>query len=163
MRNAALNVGEDRGRGQARAQFESIIGMVGALNVDYERLEELQSPETLDEDELDELLELEDAAGDCKSLEDAEQRIYEDPLTVRVRSGWHYPGEEGGNAPEEFEILLCTGGPAARIIGALDEYNQPESATLQYQDWFTSWENYQLDSEEEDILLEYCQRFYFGE
>ena len=41
--------------------------------------------------------------------------------------------------PEEFEILLCTGGPACRIVGDLDESCQPSSARIEHQDWGTPW------------------------
>src|SRR4051812_7967117 len=57
--------------------------------------------------------------------------ILEDALSVRVRSGWYEPGKTG--EAEEFEILLCTGGPAARLIGTLDQHGQPETVTMQVQ------------------------------
>jgi hypothetical protein len=128
---------EDRAKDQARAQFESIIKMMTALK---------------DADEADN----EDAR------EDVRQTISEDPLSVRIRDGWRNVGEKA--EVEEFEILLCTGGPAVRIIGELGQYNEPERATIQYQDWFTSWTDYPLDSvEDDDILLSYCRCFYFEE
>ncbi|MBI2852488.1 MAG: hypothetical protein HYX84_05260 [Chloroflexi bacterium] len=70
--------------------------------------------------------------------ENALQMIQDDPLSIEVRSGWHTPGEAGESM--EYYILLGTGGPALRIIGDLGEHNTPESAHLEYQDWFTSWE-----------------------
>jgi len=91
---------------------------------------------------------------------EAEQVIQEDPLSIQIRSGWFTPGESA--EPEEFEILLCTGGPAVRIIGQLNQYGEPESANLQYQDWFTKWETCVVEMEN-DILIEYCRNFYFGE
>jgi len=77
--------------------------------------------------------------------------------------------EEIDNAPlcceiiTTYEILLCTGGPAVRIIGDLDDNKQPESANLQYQDWFTPWIDYYLHDDEEQVLLRFAQNFYFGE
>ena len=127
---------EDRAKDQAKAQLESIREMVKALK---------------DAEE----------ANDDNAREEAEQTIQEDPLSVQVRSGWHNPGEKAEN--EEFEILLCTGGPAVRIIGELDEHNEPERARIEFQDWFTSWMDYPLDSEEEEDVLTYCGSFYFGE
>jgi hypothetical protein len=127
---------EDRAKDQAKAQLESIREMVKALK---------------DAEE----------ANDDSAREEAEQMIQEDPLSVQVRSGWHNPGEKAEN--EEFEILLCTGGPAVRIIGELDEHNEPEWARIEFQDWFTSWMDYSLDSEEEEDVLTYCRSFYFGE
>lgn len=96
-----------------------------------------------------------------ETREDAEQEIHEDPLSVRVREGWHSPGEKG--EVEEFEILLCTGGPACRIVGTLNQYNEPEHARIEHQDWFTPWTEYRINSEDEAALLEYCRTFYFGE
>lgn len=99
---------------------------------------------------------------DDNEREDAQQTIQEDPLSVQVRGGWHNPGEE--SEAEEFEILLCTGGPACRIIGDLGEHAEPERPRLQYQDWGTPWtELMSISSEEREALLTYCQQFYFGE
>jgi hypothetical protein len=65
--------------------------------------------------------------------------------------------------PEEFEILLCTGGPAVRIVGTLDQHNEPASARIEYQDWFTPWTPWRSRAANaEGILLAYCQTFYFG-
>lgn len=87
--------------------------------------------------------------------------IWEDPLSVQVRSGWHSPGSNP--EPEEFHILLCTGGPAVAIFGELDEYGQPYSATLMHQDWFEPWQPLDLTAEETETLHDYCRVFYFGE
>jgi hypothetical protein len=85
-------------------------------------------------------------------------------LSVLVRSGWHTPGDDTGK-PEEFEILLCTGGPAVRLTGTLDNYGQPDSVSMQVQDWFQPWTGFDpaADDEEEDVLLAYAQSFYFGD
>ena len=61
----------------------------------------------------------------------------------------------------EYKITLCTGGPAVRIVGELDN-GYPHSASLEYQDWGTPWTAYWLKEEEEEILLEYAQCFYYG-
>lgn len=128
---------DNRSERQAAAQFDSIKEMV----------EELKTARD---------------SGDDGKIEEAEQRIHEDALSVQVRSGRYEPGREKAE-PEEFEILLCTGGPAVRIIGSLNEYQEPESARIEHQDWFTPWTEYRLTVEEEDILLAYCQCFYFGQ
>lgn len=60
-----------------------------------------------------------------------------------------------------YSILLCTGGPAVRIFGRLREHSEPETAKLQCQDWGTPWED--VESADEDVLLEYAQLHYFGE
>lgn len=64
----------------------------------------------------------------------------------------------------EYNILLGTGGPALRIIGDLGEHHISESAHLEYQDWFTPWEQYYLEAKEErQAVLAYAQQFYYGE
>ena len=125
-----------------RCAMESIAEMVAAVECDYDRLEELRDAEsgTLDADDLTELAELMAAAGECESQDSARERIQEDALSVEVRSGWYTPG--GDSTPEEYCILLSTGGPATRIIGELDQHMQPSSARLQAQDWFTPWTEY---------------------
>jgi hypothetical protein len=112
-------------------------------------------------DDDDELSELEESAGECTSRDDAEQAIQEDPLCVEVRSGWQSVGEE--LIPEEFAILLCTGGPAVRIMGELDDNKQPRRAWLEYQDWGTPWTSYHGENACQDALIAYSQQFFFGE
>ena len=144
---------------QAAAQMKTITEMVAALAVDYDRLEELQG--YADDDLSDEDREqLEKQAEGCDSYDDAYRRIQEDPLSVQVRSGWYTPGDT--YSPEEFEILLCTGGPAVRIIGALDGYMQPARPQLQYRDWGTPWTEYFGDNLDREALLAYCNQFWFG-
>ncbi len=153
-----------------RCAAESIAEMVAALECDYDRLEELREMNAgmhaelpLDAAEAEELAELEKAAGECESREDAEQRIQEDPLSVEVRSGWYEPGSsDSDRAPEEFRILLGTGGPAMRIIGELDR-GEPTRARIQAQDWFTPWTDYLGGAISGKDLLTYCRCFYFGE
>lgn len=174
----------DSSKSQAKAQVESIVEMVAALNCDYDRLAELretyadlqseaaddtnvvkdEAQEALkewEEDYLEELNELLQAAGDFENEDDASQRIDEYPLSIQVRSGWVTPGEE--MEAEDFEILLCTGGPAVRIIGALDQYHQPESAHVEHNDWYEPWSLFTETTEEQDeAILAYCSHFYFG-
>lgn len=100
--------------------------------------------------------------------DDARQAIEEDALSVEVRSDWHSPGASDETAkPAEYTILLCTGGPAVRIIGRLDDYCQPESAELQVQDWFTPWTAIRPTAPEgvdaEETMLAYARVFWFGE
>ena len=90
-----------------------------------------------------------------------QQQIDEMPLSVLVRDDWHEPGlgsETGG----EYEILLCTGGPAVRITGPLDRWEQPGDAFLQYQDWGTPWEPVAVDSDTQLALQDFVRNFYFG-
>jgi hypothetical protein len=73
-----------------KSAAESIAEMVAALECDYGRLEELRDTESddLEQGEVDEMTELEKAAGDCTDREDAEQRIQESPLEVTMRGDW---------------------------------------------------------------------------
>lgn len=105
-----------------------------------------------------ELIELEEAAGDCESDDEARERIEEDALSVEVRSGWQSVGET--LEPQEYRIVLCTGGPHVEITGDLDRYNQPRTARMIYKDWGTCEEYREA---EEDVLLAYAQVLYFGE
>lgn len=93
--------------------------------------------------------------------EDAARRaIDEGPLSVEVRCGWYSPGSRADAEAEEYQILLGTGGPAARIIGELDR-GTPTTAVFQYQDWFKPWTDARLSREDEATLLDYSQQFYF--
>lgn len=110
-------------------------------------------------DNAPELAGLEAEAGGYASLEAVEEAISEDPLSVEVRSGWHSIGED--LEASEFSILLCTGVPAVRIMGELDNGKQPCRAWLEYQDWGTPWTQY--SGATQSHLLAYCARFYFGD
>lgn len=113
-----------------------------------------------------EMVEALEAAGDNDTeREDAEQTIQEDPLSVEVRSGWYSPNADASDrAPAEYNILITTGGPAARIIGELDSYGQPETARFEYQDWFQPWTDVPVtDEKDRETLLTYARCFWFGE
>jgi hypothetical protein len=131
---------------QAQAQFDSIREMV-------ERLETAEEQAQTGPDE----------------TEAARREIEEDALSVQVRSGWYTPGADRAETKaEEYEILLCTGGPAVRIIGMLSEHGEPETARLECQDWFQPWTEYRPklgpdNYNSEPILLAYARCFWFGE
>lgn len=163
---------EERAKEIGSNAMASIREMVAALECDYERIEELKEerdgydgfetdgPETWEEcypDDAEELKELEEEAGECESREDAEQRIMEDPLSLQFRSGWCNSKEE--MEPEEFELLLATGGPAVRIIGEIRD-GQAHRPILQVQDWFTPWTEY-FEEGASDVLEAYCNCFCF--
>jgi hypothetical protein len=148
----------------AASWMQSISAMVSALDVDFDRLESLQTDKDngmLASEDEDEYNGLKQSANEFTSEEEASERIQESPLCVQVREGWKNPGEE--SEPEEFSILLTTGGPALRIIGDLGRYGSPESPRLQYQDWGTYWTDFDTTSEQDEDLNTFCQRFYFGE
>lgn len=54
----------------------------------------------------------------------AAQRIHEDPLCVEYRAAdWSL--EAGPRKPDEYRVLLCTGGPAVAIVGSLLDDGSP--------------------------------------
>jgi hypothetical protein len=160
--------------------YSYIEEMVAALECDYDRLEELRDEreEWVENDggdddeqsrtlagwmkefpeEFAELAELESAAGDCESREEAEQRITEGPLSLEFRSGWVTNHDE--MEPEEFCLLLSTGGPAVRIVGEIRD-GQAHNPRLEVQDWFTPWTEFRGYSQA--TLETYCNCFYFGD
>jgi hypothetical protein len=161
---------EDRAQDQAQAQYQSIVGMLDAYNLDWNRLGELielkaEAVELGNDDghdglimtvaEMDEMDELIRIADGCEDQDDALERINEDPLSVEVRSDWTSIGKT--LEPAEYMILLCTGGPAVRIIGELDQYGCPDRAWLEYQDWGTPWTRWYGASS--NVLVEYSRFF----
>ena len=159
----------DHARDQAKCQLESITAMMKRLDHSRDCEGEAHGC-SLTDAEIHDGLGLSHSEGDKATDEErteyhdqeaAKQRIWEDPLELSIRDDWHAPNE-GGEAID-YLILLCTGGPAVRIIGELDKWTEPETARLEYQDWFTPWENYPLDAQEEETLLNYARQFYFGE
>ena len=146
-------------RSQAQAQLDSIKEMVA----------ELVKAEESDDDD---------------AREEATQRIYEDALSVEVRTRWmsvneYYQAVQSTGLsqerltradlepfkPAEFRILLCTGGPAVQITGELSEHGEPEAEKIQLQgqDWFQPWQNAVISDEERKILARYVGCFHFGE
>ena len=109
--------------------------------------------------ELVEQQEIVDAGDDQDAMEAVREEINNGPLSVTVRDGWRTPGAASEGA-EEYEILLSTGGPALRIYGKLSQYDEPETAELQAQDWFTPW--VRVPDCDEQKLLAYARNFYFG-
>lgn len=88
------------------------------------------------------------------------ERIEGMPLSIEVRDGWRVPGAES-EGPEEFAILLSTGGPALRIYGEVDS---PGGCELQWQDWGTPWTDYRDTTDEQDeAIVEFVGMFYLGE
>lgn len=98
--------------------------------------------------------------GGTEDGDAAREEIQQDPLEVVVRTGWYAPGEEV--IPEEFQILLCTGGPAVRIAGTLNQFFEPQQAWIEFQDWFEPWAKMLLTAEEERDVLIYSQCFWYG-
>ena len=178
----------DDARNQALAQVASICEMIAAYDVDYDRLEELRDEyENLDGEPKQwadkgkaewnsdyttnpgefaydydlgrELAELENAAGDCESQDDAETLIEQDPLSVEYRSDWVSHDEEMTRS--EFRIVLCTGGPHVEIVGEIDHTGEPCRCWINYRDWGTSGELTGADFDH-GTVLRYCGFFVTG-
>lgn len=143
-------------KNQARAQLDTLTAMIERLNHANkcdgdEECSLFQQPSDI----LFEGYHDEDAAR---------QAIDKDALSVEVRSDWHSPGDhESSYEDVEYNILLCTGGPAVRITGQLDQHSQPDSAVIEYQDWGTPWTELQVPRSEELTMIKYAQQFYFGD
>jgi len=141
---------------EAKKYAEACIGNI------REMLEKLHHAQECDGEEID--------GEPCEHLNDeewhdedgAQRAIDEDPLSIQCRGEWHDPGQREDVQDTEFEILLTTGGPAARIMGELRD-GQPYRAWFEYQDWFKPWTEVGVDSADSAVMLEYAQRFYFGE
>ena len=156
---------------QAAAKAQRIEASVRALKVNYDRLRELQEEFAADKDEdgssalyyqecRRELAVLELQSCGCTSYDEALEQLLNSALDVTVRSGWEAPGNL--SRAEEFQILLCTGGSAVRIMGKLDIDGEPVHAWIEHQDWGTPW-TFSDHAIDQETLLTYCKQFYFGE
>ena len=148
-----VNETEERAKAQARDQLAAIEELVTCVQRAYAGIEESSA-----EDQGDLAV-----WQQFKAFEEAREAILDSPLSVQVRTDWHGVGAVEACKPTHYKILLCWGGPAVQIVGTLDDYNQPDSAQLQYQDWFTAWEDYPLTQAEEETLVKYAQQFSFDE
>ena len=136
---------------QAQAQVYGIVYMIRALDCNFVRLEELREEKRDCEDDglvferSEELADLEEQAGEFADQDEARDAIYETPLSVEVRSGWHAVGDDAGE-PEEFRIVLCTGGPHVELTGDIGD-----TVRVVFRDWGESGEYYP-DADERSAL-----------
>lgn len=160
---------EERAIEAAKSAMNRVRRLVAALEVDYDHMEWLRDQRAdarrgfddwTEADEA-ELAALEKAADGCENIDDALARIEEDPISVQVRSGWADPGE--ALEPAEYQILLATGGPGARIVGVLDQHGEPASAYVEGRDWGTPWIRISSSQDDERILIAYAACFFLGE
>lgn len=127
---------KNHARGNAKAWLESICEMVN----DYEWATD---SDPFKYDHLGELVTAKERERLRGLTEDETlQAILGSPLGLSYRSGWCSHGEK--MEPADYQILLTWGGPALRIIGAIGEHGEVETATLEYQDWGTLWTEYPL-------------------
>ena len=123
----------DRAKSEARAQVDSIVGLVALLHT-----EESDDKET------------------------ARDTIQEDPLSVEVRGGWHNPGQASDDR-EYFILLSTGGPACRIIgelnqhhepETARVEYQDWGTPWTEYRD---------TTADDDAAILEYAQQFYFGE
>jgi hypothetical protein len=96
---------------------------------------------------------------DWQQVEEIQERIYEEPLEVSVRSDWHTPGETG--EPSEYRVLLCTGGPHVEIRGDLNRHGEPDTARVLSNDWFEGNQRLPLEEDEAEAVMEFARCFYY--
>lgn len=147
----------------ASAWMDTINEYAKALDPEtWERLEELRemADEDLTKEDWEERAHLAEIEEEYQDEDHAREMAEESALSLELSGTWA-PGETP--TADRFEILLSAGGPALRIVGELNEYNEPDRAWLEYQDWGTPWTEYHGDNTDQDALLAFCQCFYFGE
>jgi|TARA_R100001129_G_scaffold165466_1_gene132224 hypothetical protein len=98
--------------------------------------------------ELDELQDLEDISKNPVMTEEQSERA--DELRASLEENY------GVEFQRTIIITLGGGGPAMRIVYYADE----DRAEYQFQNWFMPWVPAELSNEEQEALLEYCQRFF---
>lgn len=80
------------------------------------------------------------------------------PLSVEFRcASWQL--DSVSCEPDEFRILISTGGPAVAVFGDLSCSNYPTNCELKGQDWFTPWETVDCDY---DALQWFSELFICG-
>ena len=137
---------EETGRDEGRAQYESICEAMAALQC------------------LDDGLASADYNGDTYTTpHELIDVLRESPLGVSVRSAWTVPGNPMEAA--EYHIDLSMGGPACRITGQLDTYDEPADAHIEYQNWLMPWTEYDGEPDGEhgaQAVLDFARLFYYA-
>lgn len=101
-----------------------------------------------------------DGTNHQEVAEAIEEGMRESALSVDVRSGWQSPDEH--LIPEEFQILLTTGGPALRLVGELEDL-EPCRSWFEVQDWGTPWTACHCQHEREiEAKAWFAGLFWFG-
>lgn len=97
--------------------------------------------------------------------DEARQWIDETPLSIEVRDGWRSPSADAevDANPEEFKILLGTGGPAAQIRGEFGVAMRQENIRFEYQDWFQPWTRAELSDGDQEVLESWVGEHWLGE
>lgn len=99
------------------------------------------------------------------ALERIDEHCTNAALSVEVRSEWQtlYDFQnEDTHLPGEFQIYITVGGPALRIAGELDTHQYPTEVRLEHADQSNPWSALTLTKEEEETVLWFAHKFYFG-
>ena len=95
-------------------------------------------------------------------IDEIREQVQEWPLSVDVRcASWWSVGAE--MEPDEFQVLLGTGGPAMRITGDIGQHGEPCNPLMQVQDWFKPWTLCDTTEAHDEALRWFCGHFWFGE
>ena len=147
-----MNTNTEHARHQAEAQMERIRQIMQW----HTHANKCESSRKCDHD----LTAVSDYGLTCNESFDVDtvtQAINETPLSIEVRGGWLPVGTYEPDRPTDYRILLCVGGSAVRVVGWLDGYGNPETARLEYQDWFIPWTEFTSDY----VLLDFARMFYY--
>jgi len=120
---------------EAVAYAKMIRSVARALSIDWLRYEELRHLQDLDDDEALELREMRELVGEFETEGQALGHL--EPLDLSVRCvSWSPTDDE--LVPDEYRVLLSTGGPEVYISGKLSENRAAKVAEIWSCDWFLS-------------------------
>jgi hypothetical protein len=105
------------------------------------------------------LAELLEADPDNDELQDELRAL---ALSQEVRSDWRCFVATEECDPDEWRLVLCTGGPHVEVRGEFNNYGDPETASLWAADWGQSLAEVPIPQSSADLLLWFAQTFYWG-
>jgi hypothetical protein len=149
-----MNINTDHARQQAEAQMERIQQIMQW----YEHANKCDEYGRKCDHNLEAVSDYGLTFNESFDVDTVTQAINETPLSVEVRGGWLPVGTYEPDRPTDYRILLCVGGSAVRVVGWLDGFGNPETARLEYQDWFIPWTEY---TDHDYVLLEFARMFYY--
>lgn len=119
----------DNSERQAQSQYESLLEVVKHEQYDCVCFED------------DNSLDTDGARCEVGEGYDEPSDAYYDPLDIEM--------------VRQVKVLLCTGGPAVRLVGELNRYGGIANSWIEHQDWYEGWERLDgVDTEPLHYLLE---------
>lgn len=94
--------------------------------------------------------------------DDAIGELHALALSQEVRSDWRCLSHVGECEPDEWRIVLCTGGPHVEVRGEFDCFGEPVSAALWFANWGQPLAEVQISTDDASLLLWFAQSFYWG-